>query len=39
MTFAVSESEPTSTRIRKVALGHALLSYVSAPGSSRWQSI
>ena len=28
MSFAVSETEPTSTEIRKVALGHALLSYL-----------
>src|SRR3954470_357092 len=28
MTFATSETEPNSTRVRKVALGHALLSYV-----------
>jgi uncharacterized membrane protein len=28
MTFATSETEPTSTQVRKVALGHALLSYV-----------
>ena len=27
MTFATSETEVTSTRVRKVALGHALLSY------------
>jgi uncharacterized membrane protein len=28
MSFAVSETEPTSTEIRKAALGHALLSYL-----------
>jgi uncharacterized membrane protein len=28
MSFAVSETEPASTRVRKVALGHALLSYL-----------
>jgi uncharacterized membrane protein len=28
MSYAVSESEPTSTVIRKTALGHALLSYL-----------
>ncbi|MDH6465742.1 putative membrane protein [Micromonospora sp. A200] len=28
MSFAVSESEPASTRVRKTALGHALLSYL-----------
>jgi uncharacterized membrane protein len=28
MSFAVSDTEPTSTRVRKVALGHALLSYL-----------
>jgi uncharacterized membrane protein len=28
MSFAVSETEPTSTRVRKAALGHALLSYL-----------
>src|ERR1700759_478201 len=27
MAFAVSETEPTNTQVRKVALGHALLSY------------
>ena len=27
MSFAVSETEPTATHIRRVALGHALLSY------------
>jgi uncharacterized membrane protein len=32
MSFAVSETEPTSTRTRKVALGHALLSYVFGTG-------
>jgi uncharacterized membrane protein len=28
MSFAVSDTEPTSTHVRKVALGHALLSYL-----------
>ena len=32
MSFAVSETEPTSTRIRRVALGHALLSYAFGTG-------
>ena len=32
MSFAVSETEPTSTRTRKVALGHALLSYLFGTG-------
>jgi uncharacterized membrane protein len=32
MTFATSETEVTSTRTRKVALGHALLSYVFGTG-------
>ena len=32
MSFAVSETEPTSTRTRKVALGHALFSYVFGTG-------
>jgi uncharacterized membrane protein len=32
MSFAVSETEPTATRIRKVALGHALLSYAFGTG-------
>lgn len=32
MSFAVSETEPTSTRIRKVALGHGLLSYAFGTG-------
>ena len=32
MSFAVSETEPTSTRLRRVALGHALLSYVFGTG-------
>jgi uncharacterized membrane protein len=27
MAFAVSETEPANTQVRKVALGHALLSY------------
>jgi uncharacterized membrane protein len=32
MAFAVSETEPTQTRTRKVALGHALLSYLFGTG-------
>ena len=32
MSFAVSETEPTSTRIRKVALGHAWFSYLLGTG-------
>jgi len=32
MTYAVSDSEPANTRIRKVALGHALLSYIFGTG-------
>lgn len=32
MSFAVSDTEPTSTRTRKVALGHALLSYAFGTG-------
>ncbi|MFL6134391.1 MAG: DUF1345 domain-containing protein [Nocardioidaceae bacterium] len=32
MSFAVAETEPTSTRTRKVALGHALFSYVFGTG-------
>jgi uncharacterized membrane protein len=32
MSFAVAETEPTSTVIRKVALGHALLSYTFGTG-------
>jgi uncharacterized membrane protein len=32
MSFAVSETEPTSTRMRKVALGHSLLSYAFGTG-------
>jgi uncharacterized membrane protein len=32
MSYAVSENEPTSTRIRKSALGHALLSYMFGTG-------
>jgi hypothetical protein len=36
MSFAVSETEPTSTRTRRVALMHALLHSCSAPGS--WRS-
>ncbi len=32
MSFAVSDSEPTSTGIRRVVLGHALLSYAFGTG-------
>jgi uncharacterized membrane protein len=32
MSFAVSECEPTSAAVRKVALGHALLAYVLSTG-------
>jgi uncharacterized membrane protein len=32
MSFAVAETEPTSTRMRRVALGHALLSYAFGTG-------
>jgi uncharacterized membrane protein len=32
MSFAVSETEPTSTRMRRVAFGHALLSYAFGTG-------
>lgn len=32
MSFAVAETEPTTTRIRRVALGHALLSYTFGTG-------
>ena len=32
MSYAVSDTEPTSTRIRRVALGHALLSYAFGTG-------
>ena len=32
MSYAVSESEPASTRVRKVALGHALLCYSLGTG-------
>ncbi|MDH2415597.1 DUF1345 domain-containing protein [Nocardioides sp. CER19] len=32
MSFAVSETEPCATRIRRVALGHALLSYAFGTG-------
>jgi uncharacterized membrane protein len=32
MSFAVSETKPTSSRTRKVALGHALFSYVFGTG-------
>ncbi len=32
MSFAVSETEPTATHIRKVALGHALLAYAFGTG-------
>ncbi|GAA1148980.1 DUF1345 domain-containing protein [Nocardioides aquiterrae] len=32
MSFAVSETEPTTTSIRRIALGHALLSYAFGTG-------
>jgi uncharacterized membrane protein len=32
MSFAVAETEPTTTRMRRVALGHALLSYTFGTG-------
>jgi uncharacterized membrane protein len=32
MSFGVSETEPASTTIRKVALGHALLSFIFGTG-------
>jgi uncharacterized membrane protein len=32
MSFAVSDTEPTATRIRRVALGHALFSYAFGTG-------
>jgi uncharacterized membrane protein len=32
MSFAVAETEPTSTHMRKVALGHALLSFTFGTG-------
>jgi uncharacterized membrane protein len=32
MSFAVSDTEPASTAVRKVALGHALLSYTLGTG-------
>src|SRR3954467_10256960 len=32
LSFAVSETEPTTTRTRKVALGHALFSYAFGTG-------
>jgi uncharacterized membrane protein len=32
MSFAVPETEPPSTRIRRIALGHALLSYAFGTG-------
>jgi uncharacterized membrane protein len=32
MSFAVAETEPTCTRMRRVALGHALLSYAFGTG-------
>jgi uncharacterized membrane protein len=32
MTFGVSETEPTTSRIRRIALGHALLSYAFGTG-------
>jgi uncharacterized membrane protein len=32
MAFAVAGSEPTDVRIRRIALGHALLSYALGTG-------
>ena len=32
MSFAVSETEPTTTVMRRVVLGHALLSYMFGTG-------
>ena len=32
MSFAVSDTEPVDSRIRRVALGHALLSYAFGTG-------
>lgn len=32
MSYAVSDTEPTTTRIRRVALGHALLAYAFGTG-------
>jgi uncharacterized membrane protein len=32
MSFAVSDTAPTSTRVRRIALGHALLSYAFGTG-------
>jgi uncharacterized membrane protein len=32
MSFAVSDTEPVSTKVRKIALGHALLSYAFGTG-------
>lgn len=32
MSYAVSDTEPTTTRVRRVALGHALLSYAFGTG-------
>lgn len=32
MSFAVAETEPTSSEVRRVALGHALLSYLFGTG-------
>jgi uncharacterized membrane protein len=43
MSFGVSETEPTATRVRRVALGHALLSYAFGTGvlavSINWSPI
>ena len=38
MTDGITETEPGNTHIRKLVLGHALMSYVSAPASWPWQS-
>jgi uncharacterized membrane protein len=32
MSFAVSDTELASTRVRRIALGHALLSYAFGTG-------
>jgi uncharacterized membrane protein len=32
MSFATSETEPTSSDVRRIALAHALLSYIGGTG-------
>jgi uncharacterized membrane protein len=32
MSFSVSDTEPTATHVRRVALGHALLAYAFGTG-------